>query len=81
MMFQRAKQKYISCHLSLFNVNNVSGFVACQGYVCMQWVFKWSVTICKVASIKLKLSSIKLNWSSIELNWSSIKLKLSSIEL
>ena len=40
-----------------------------------------SVTICKVAGIKLKLSSIKLNWSSIELNWSSIKLKLSSIEL
>ena len=42
MIFQRAKPKYTSCHLSLFNVNKlnevggfVDGFVGFQGYDCV----------------------------------------------
>ena len=43
LMFQRAKTKYASFHLSLFNVNNrndVNSFVGCQGCVCVHWVFR-----------------------------------------
>ena len=46
MMLQRAKPKYTSRHLSLFNINNrneVGGFVGCQGYVCVHWVFRRTI--------------------------------------
>ena len=43
MRFQRAEQKYIARHLSLFNGNNQNeggGFGSCQGYVYVHMVFR-----------------------------------------
>ena len=56
LMFQRDKTKYTSCHLSLFKMNNrneVGGFVGCQGYVCVHWVFRRTIIwVFRVTSFK-----------------------------
>ena len=44
MMFQRAK--LIAIYLCLNNVHNrneIGGFVGCQGYICVHWVFRRTV--------------------------------------
>ena len=61
MMFQRAKPKYTSCHLSLFNVNNrneVGGFVGCQEYVCVHLAVRRTIIwVVRVTSSKSSTSS------------------------
>ena len=67
MIIQRAKPKYIFYHLSLFDVNNrneVVGFVGCQGFVCVHWVFRRNIIW--VAHVTLSESSISSypTWSA-----------------
>ena len=61
MIFQKAKPKYISNYLSLFNVNNrneVDGFARCQWYVSVHWVFRRIIIwVVRVTSSKSSMSS------------------------